>query len=240
MLINAFVEQFIEGYLFSDLESMATLPDRGRYGNCGYSMVLGACTGIELLGWLTHSTDQGRDKGWRHFSRFWSEVLYASDPARATLAPPVRRLVREGIAHVFVAKPSITITKNGVPEHHLVRDHENCLLVDCLVLFHDLKTAFQAKVKPMLATAHGTQLLQNRLDHLGRSFVTDSLLPDLRRPVDLVPSVPEVEMLFIPSGAMIAPSGTMTMSDMPANSPTLRPRFDSPLSLRKNWKPDSD
>jgi hypothetical protein len=50
MKIEAFLEQFVEGYIFEDLASMESVPNRGRYGNCGYSMVMVALAGVELLG----------------------------------------------------------------------------------------------------------------------------------------------------------------------------------------------
>ncbi|MGE5836006.1 MAG: hypothetical protein ACM4AI_16110 [Acidobacteriota bacterium] len=51
MEIEAFLERFVEGYLFGDLESMAQVRLEGRkYGNCGYSMVLVELAGAELLG----------------------------------------------------------------------------------------------------------------------------------------------------------------------------------------------
>jgi len=69
--------------------------------------------------------------------------LYKGDQERANLANLVRYLVRDGLSHLFIAKPLITVTKTGA-ERHLRRDSVGCLLADCLVLSDDLLLAFHA------------------------------------------------------------------------------------------------
>jgi hypothetical protein len=101
MDIKDFLSQFVQGYLFCDLKSMEAIKDAGRYGNCGYSMVLVAFTGIELFGALTFPGGKGADKGGANFVRFWSEYLYAAHPVRRRLGQTVRTLVRDGIGHVL-------------------------------------------------------------------------------------------------------------------------------------------
>ncbi len=49
MTLDDYLEQFIEGYLFEDLRSMASItgsPDK-PYGAVGYPMVMTALSGVE-------------------------------------------------------------------------------------------------------------------------------------------------------------------------------------------------
>src|SRR5262245_21182594 len=56
MNINDFLTQYVEGYLFEDLHSMAAigLPKGKSCGAVGYPMVAATVAGIELLGGLTY------------------------------------------------------------------------------------------------------------------------------------------------------------------------------------------
>jgi len=47
-----FLEKFVEGYLLSDLKTMAEIPAKDGPGNLGYPMVLAVFAGCELLGAL--------------------------------------------------------------------------------------------------------------------------------------------------------------------------------------------
>src|SRR5262245_56458097 len=119
MNISDFLERFVEGYLFRDLHSMAsiTLPKGEKYGAVGYPMVSTTLAGIELLGTLTSEVGFTTGGGEGRFIRFWENYLYVSEPDRRPLAEPIYVLVRHGLAHMYMTKPTIVVTKHRDPRH---------------------------------------------------------------------------------------------------------------------------
>jgi hypothetical protein len=54
LTLGEFLERYVEGYLFADLQSMAAVKvPAGQYGALGYPMMMTALAGVELLGALT-------------------------------------------------------------------------------------------------------------------------------------------------------------------------------------------
>ena len=151
MEIAAFLERYVEGYLFEDLHSMAAikLPEGKDYGAVGYPMVMSAFSGIELLGALTCAS--GRRRKADAFCAFWSEFLYPNDPDRAAIGGAVYALVRHGLAHSAMAKPMVMDSK-GHDGRHLRRPPPNIALwLDALTLAEELETAYFARLKPRAA-----------------------------------------------------------------------------------------
>src|SRR5689334_14597119 len=72
MPIEEFLERFVEGYLFSDLRSLADikLPGSASFGAAGYPMVASTMAGIELLGALTSGETFQPKRGRRRFNEF--------------------------------------------------------------------------------------------------------------------------------------------------------------------------
>jgi hypothetical protein len=107
MTTEDFLNQFVDGYLLGDLQSMADIPPKPGYGNVGYPLVLSTLTGCELIGGLLSDstwTHRSRDAR-KHFAYFWNSHLY---PGRdSELAGALYQLLRNGIAHCFAAKPFI-------------------------------------------------------------------------------------------------------------------------------------
>ena len=216
MDIEDFLKQFIEGYLLPDLASMAAVtPSAGETGACGYSMVLVTLAGCELLGALTFSEPFRPSQGSDHFAHFWQDGLYPTDRLRSELAPAIYKLVRHGLAHAFVTKPLILVTKNKGTKNHLCRDAAGVLTIDCLALADDFRAAYNERfVIPQVQTAHGRSALQRQLDLMHTRHTEDS-----ESHVTRIGSVPDVDpteaQQFIPSGQVMI------------NSPTLPPRWKS-------------
>jgi hypothetical protein len=100
--------------------------------------------------------------GAKQFDHFWKQGLYPSDPARADLAPTIYELVRHGLAHAFVTKPMILVTKNKGTKNHL-RQNAGVLTVDCLALADDFRAAYERFVRPQLLAPAQRAALQNQL-----------------------------------------------------------------------------
>jgi hypothetical protein len=167
MTIDHFLERFVEGYLFGDLRSMADikLRDGEEYGAVGYPMVMTALAGVELFGALTSAEPYTRWKGHdRRFRAFWRDYLYPNLPPKT--ADVVYALVRNGLAHIHLAKPLVMVTKHRDPRHLIGRVAEDQkLTIDALTLADDLHRAYQRRVKPECVGAV-RERMQQRLNEI--------------------------------------------------------------------------
>jgi hypothetical protein len=180
-------------------------------------MVLVTLAGCELLGALTHTRPFDSRNGAEHFSHFWRNGLYPKDRARADLAPTIRKLVRHGLAHAFVPKPLILVTKNKGSRNHLSCDAEGVLTVDCLMLAEDFRAAYEHFVKPKLQTAERGSLQKQLL--LIQTEGTEQAEEQVAVRIGSLPLTDPTEaQYFVPSGQVSITS---------VNSPTLPPRWRS-------------
>jgi hypothetical protein len=218
MPIEGFLKQFIEDYLLRDLDSMAAVsPPPGQTGACGFSMVLVTLAGCELLGALTHTRPFHPRNGAEQFYHFWRNGLYPNDRVRADLAPAIRKLVRHGLAHAFVPKPLILVTKNKGTKNHLSCDAEGVLIVDCLTLAEDFRTAYEQFVKPKIQTGERSWLQKQLV--LIQTEGTEQAEEEVALRIGNLPRTDPTEaQYFIPSGQVSITS---------VNSPTLPPRWRS-------------
>lgn len=182
MTIDEFLNKFVEGYLFHDLESMEriTLPPGQSDGAVGYPMVSTVMAGIELLGNLLMPTSNAFNPnlGNDYFLNYWNNYLAKQYPIYTNLGKLFRRLVRHGIAHTFVAKPGILVTKGNNQEIKLDTTRQE-LYVDCNVLFNDFKQSYISLVKPIVFGIISNPLttkpnMQARLDSMSTRYSADA------------------------------------------------------------------
>jgi len=154
--LNAFLQRTVEGYLFEDLRTMkaASLPPGKEAGAVGYPLLMSAFAGIELLGALLSLSQFNKDKGAEYFVSFWRDYLYPTDSCRAAAGETLYKLVRHGLAHVYVTKGDIWVFKHA-PEMHLVRRHDGAICVDAARLADDLEESYESRVKPLIAASDG-------------------------------------------------------------------------------------
>jgi hypothetical protein len=147
MHLDDFLKTYVQGYLLADLRSMAQfrLRARQRMGALGYPLVMTTAAGIELLGTLSCSSPVLGNNGAQHFCFFWKEWLYNSDQERQRLGDTVYQLARHGIAHYFVARPRITVTRlQNAKNHHLRIDPKTAdtLIIDAPTLVRDFRAGY--------------------------------------------------------------------------------------------------
>lgn len=182
MSIDDFIKQFVEGYLFHDLEGMSkiVLPSGQNDGAAGYPMVATALAGMELLGNLLMSNSDpfNPKSGNDYFLNFWDNYFCKQNSAYTGLGRLFRQLMRNGIAHTFVAKPGIFVVK-GSGMQILIDTVKKEIYVDCNVFYNDFEQSYVKFVKPILdgsdpfpATTKAT--MQGRLDDVNRVYSTDS------------------------------------------------------------------
>ena len=151
MTLDDYLAQFIEGYLLEDLASMASikLADGKRYGAVGYPMVMTVLSGIEVLGVLTSQARFNPEHGAPRFGEFWQRFVYADRPAVQRLDALVYAFVRHGLAHAFMTKPMIRVTKHHDPTH-LCKDAEGILCLDALTFAEEFVASYRQRLRPQI------------------------------------------------------------------------------------------
>jgi hypothetical protein len=143
--LNAFVEHNIEGYLFNDLRHMQQIP-------VGYPLLMATFAGIELLGALTSPATFNPYRGSSCFQSYWTAHLYPRLKDTNRIGKVLYKLVRHGIAHGFVLKGPIGVTRDAT-HLHLTRNADGIIRVDAVRLA-DVTTA--DAVAETAAVSHST------------------------------------------------------------------------------------
>lgn len=216
MQIEDFLTKHVEGYLFCDLENMAKikLGPSEEYGAAGYPMIAAVLSGMELLGGILSATSFDQSSGDVYFNDYWENYLSKCYPRYkiSNLAPLFRNLVRHGLAHTFMAKVGILVTK-GAPINHLKIDTKRQeLWIDAVEFYQDFKQAYVSLVKPIVFGKPTNVLttkadMQNRLDEMIVAYSNDSA-----RFFSQIPPQTITRTIFSGAGASFAstttPSGT--------------------------------
>jgi hypothetical protein len=181
MRVVDFLERFIEGYLFADLETLRNAgPEQVlRDGHVGYPMFMACAAGIEVLGLLI-SPDKYTEQSSRgvgvngpskNFVRYWKTYLYREEP-ESEVGAAIFQLARNGIAHTFAAK-SPAIAKRGP---HL-KQVDGVTRINVVDLANDFRGSYSASIRPLL-NANGVGFLgetvQSMDERLGEMLALDA------------------------------------------------------------------
>src|SRR5262245_39189384 len=114
MTLNQYLEQFIEGYLLEDLRSMAEIrvAPAKQSGAVGYPIVMTVLSGVEVLGVLTSQAPYNENNGAARFGEYWRGYMYPDREAFGRLHALMYEFVRHGLAHAYMTKPMIRVTKH--------------------------------------------------------------------------------------------------------------------------------
>jgi hypothetical protein len=226
--IDEFLAQFVDGYLLSDLQAMADVKPDSPLGGVGYPMVVTTLSGIELLGNLllpvsTEAAGNPSHRGNQCFLYYWDEYLTAERPIYQGLGRAFRQLVRNGVAHTFVAKGNIYVPRNG-PYDLRVNRTTNCLAIDCIRFFRDFETSYQNRVRPIVdGTAQGALTTKEDMQARLRELESRDLEESRRVFKDLPSLHPSAEQWPAsgPAGGTggTGPTGYVWYSSGPAGGP---------------------
>lgn len=153
MEINKFLEQFIEGYLFNDIENMLKikLEDGKACGACGYPIMMTTLSGMELLGDLLSEKEiKARNiYGNKNFMNFWDNYFCQLNlKYKINKGGDIMRvLIRHGLAHRFLTLPGIFITINQPDSHWTISIAEKQIWIDAREFFIDFKNTYKKLVK---------------------------------------------------------------------------------------------
>ena len=143
-------------------------------------MMISILAGTELLGFLL-MTDGGafNDRaGSGYFNNYWDNYLAKIQPKYTGLAGLFYNLVRHGLAHSFITKHGIFLTR-GTRQCIKVNVKDELLLVDVDVFYEDFKRSYNDFVLPILINNEKNESpsvtsMQAKLDSLERSNKTKS------------------------------------------------------------------
>ena len=159
MTIKQFLNKHVEGYLFKDLRTMnkIKLHRRRKMGGVGYPMVATILAGMELLGGLLQSSrfNMSAAAGYSYFDNYWNNFFSRNEPKYSRFGNIFRQLIRNGIAHTFLTKTGIWITKDDAVNHlkMFTESRNNYMIVDVQELFQDFVNSYERFVRPIVYTA---------------------------------------------------------------------------------------
>lgn len=155
MDIKDFLKQFVEGYLFHDLENLAKieLTVTQNSGALNYPMVLSILSGMELLGFIL-STDNkpfsgDTNSGNKYFENYWKNYFSVQEPKYKPLGNVFRQLIRHGIAHTFLTKHGVYISK-GLNNKIQINASEKKIYFDSIVFFREFVDSYNNLVRPII------------------------------------------------------------------------------------------
>lgn len=148
----------VEGYLFGDLESIATEVQTKEVGACGYPMVMAVLSGSELLGAMT--SDGSPDN---RIEQYWQDYLAKVDPLYGYLGKIASQLARNGIAHTYLTHLGVLVLR-GEPRRHLTLSESEEVIFDCLELDKHFRQSYEAYARPYILDH--LEDAQRRIDEL--------------------------------------------------------------------------
>ena len=153
-----FFEKIIDGYLFHDLASMVGDVDTtGEGGGVGYPMLQTIASGIELFGAIIskNTFDPSGGRANEHHSNYW-KILSKVNSRYLIFQDLFRALIRNGVAHMYIPKGPIIVTKWNHTSH-LYRDKVtrdgityDGYIVDVLSLHDDFKQSYILYLRPII------------------------------------------------------------------------------------------
>ena len=183
MTIDDFLAKFVKGYLLHDLESMAqiSLPPGQNDGVVGYPMIATVLAGMELLGWILSPGNivfdpAGGSNG--YFLNFWNNYFTKQYPQYSNLGRLFRKLMRNGIAHNFVAKSGIIVQK-GSGQIVSIDSARQEIYIDCIVFYKEFEDTYHKLVEPIVNNLASSSLttkkdMQQRLDDLSLNYSSEA------------------------------------------------------------------
>lgn len=164
--IKEFLEKHIDGYLICDIRRMSEIKAfENGYGACGYPMLMSILSGVELIGILNYSTkinaELFRSNSRAFFENGWG-ILFSKNAkySEESTCKIFRELIRNGLAHMYLSKPNVGVTKSH-PEAHL-QSENGIFFVHPTELFNDFIKAYEEIKSSMLKS----QECQDRLNEI--------------------------------------------------------------------------
>lgn len=167
--IQEFLERHVDGYLIHDLRRMSDIKEfENGHGACGYPMLMAILSGIELIGILNspkkitedlfhHNSESFFKEGWNKL--FIDNTQYSREPTREIF----RKLLRNGLAHMYLSKPNIGVTKSDSEAH--LQSEDGMFFVHPIIFFKDFEDAYE-KIKQSMLDSEECQSRLNEIMYI--------------------------------------------------------------------------
>ncbi len=170
MQLDTFISHIVEGYLFLDLKNMALVHqvEGEEAGALGYPMLSTIVSGMELLGGVLQTDalySDAASNSSKYFAHYWDNYLVKQSQAYAPYKDVFWKLVRHGVAHTYIAKAGITVTK-GTPENHLKPHGDGLFNIDCVQFYEDFHNSYLGPVKEQLADSDFQKMVEANVAQL--------------------------------------------------------------------------
>lgn len=143
----------LDNYLIEDLKKMVLIEkgSMGGFGRLNYPIMMTILAAMELLGQVFSSTPKRQKEA---FKNFWESffVKYTKDKNvynNSGLVDILYGCVRNGLAHSFMPKSKIYLTKAGNRTEVFSRRQDNRLSIDVVTFYEDFKVVYD-KIKEEL------------------------------------------------------------------------------------------
>ena len=209
MKVDEFFSKFVEGYLFGDLDAMSscTSDPRTGFGAVCYPMVATTCAGMELLGGLLAPREKRFNAhcGREYFLRYWNDYFGAVFPDYMVLGVLVYPLARHGIAHGYVAKHGVMVSKSVGNALRVDREKKE-IEIDANAFYRDFKSSYEERVVPILAKEGDDGGINQVSVQLQLEAMDEVFGAQAREPFA---SLPELPLGVIRSAPQLGASGAM-------------------------------
>ncbi|HVY72695.1 MAG TPA: hypothetical protein VG984_01425 [Candidatus Paceibacterota bacterium] len=165
MTVDAYLKEYIEGYLFKDIEGIQKgipmpLPP-GEFGTAAYPILMSCLAGMEMLGYLLMRDGKGFEikprVGETRFLNYWDNYFSKQNTVYTGLGEIFYVLLRHGLAHAFLSKHGIWVTR-GTREDTKVNTRSRSISLDADVFFEEFKRSYFDLAKPVILTGSQAQL----------------------------------------------------------------------------------
>lgn len=161
--LDDYIQKYIEGYLFADLESVRDDIDKNKHpGNGAYLLLLSTLSAMEFLGLLLREGSpigaHGGVDASLGLGSYIKNYLSLLDPRYKVLCEIAPRLIRNGIAHAYATKGNIAITRMGnrIESHLVMYGTRKILILNADCLLEDFLESYEQHVKPHLVPSDGS------------------------------------------------------------------------------------
>lgn len=170
MQLDTFTRDIIEGYLFLDLKNMSLVQqaEGEEAGALGYPMLSTVVSGMELLGGVLQTDALYSDSAInsaRYFTHYWEKYLVKQSQSYAPYGDIFWKLVRHGVAHTYIAKAGITVTK-GAPGYHLRHHGDGLFNIDCVQFYKDFHNSYLGPVRQQLNNPEFQKIVEANITQL--------------------------------------------------------------------------
>lgn len=173
--VEDFINRSIECYILGDLSAMSRCiaSPTGCGGVC-YPMLMTILSGMELLGYILNDNNQTRiDGNGSNIKYFWDNYFIEINPDYKGLELIFIRLIRNGIAHMFMTKGLIYVHKYNDVKPIMIDLNNEKIYINVNSFYKSFCSAYYSKVRPKLLS--NNNLLYEKIQKIDNYYTNGSI-----------------------------------------------------------------